>query len=407
MAVRHGYGKIAGTDALVFAYDTGDTRNSYKGEPTENLVPSGGRTGDSALPRQSYHIRPWTYSIETNVAGRKGNVLRLYIDPPGTDSTAPYADYGFYAYKSGGSQVGDVYTISMDYYVVKGNSNPAITIAYANGYKNPTSSQAASWGSAQIIDLGGGWYRRIQSATITTAGNTWWRGGLGSNNIETEAYIDNIQIELKSHATPFVNGTRSATEGLKDLTGNSSIDLSNVTFDSNAQLTFDGTSDYVDLGTDLTISPNNQGWTAEYVFNTNSASTLQHFNSAEADDFNANWLALLSSKLAVWDHGQGTWKYGNTQFSSNTWYHVAFVQTSSTTMQFYVNGEAEGGDHTSFSWSPTYSALKTRYVGRYEYNGSYSRYFNGEISITKLYNRALTADEVRNNYRHYKKRFNI
>ena len=38
MAVRHGYGKIAGADALVFAYDTGDTRNSYKGEPTENLL---------------------------------------------------------------------------------------------------------------------------------------------------------------------------------------------------------------------------------------------------------------------------------------------------------------------------------------------------------------------------------
>ena len=38
MAVRHGYGKIAGTDALVFAYDTGDARNSYKGEPTTNLV---------------------------------------------------------------------------------------------------------------------------------------------------------------------------------------------------------------------------------------------------------------------------------------------------------------------------------------------------------------------------------
>ena len=36
MAVRHGYGKSAGADALVFAYDTGDTRNSYKGEPTVN-----------------------------------------------------------------------------------------------------------------------------------------------------------------------------------------------------------------------------------------------------------------------------------------------------------------------------------------------------------------------------------
>ena len=37
MAVRHGYGKIEGTDALVFAYDTGDIVNSYKGEPTENI----------------------------------------------------------------------------------------------------------------------------------------------------------------------------------------------------------------------------------------------------------------------------------------------------------------------------------------------------------------------------------
>ena len=38
MAVRHGYGKIAGADALVFAYDTGDTRNSYKGKPATNLL---------------------------------------------------------------------------------------------------------------------------------------------------------------------------------------------------------------------------------------------------------------------------------------------------------------------------------------------------------------------------------
>ena len=49
------------------------------------------------------------------------------------------------------------------------------------------------------------------------------------------------------------------------------------------------------------ISPNNKGWTAEYVFNTNDASALQHFNSAEADDFNANWLAILSNKLAIWN----------------------------------------------------------------------------------------------------------
>jgi len=174
-----------------------------------------------------------------------------------------------------------------------------------------------------------------------------------------------------------------------------------------SSFTFDGTDDYLYFNTDIGIASNNQGWAAEYVFNTNSASTLQHFNSAEADDFNANWLALLSSKLAVWDHGQGVWKYGSTVFQSNTWYHITFVQESGTSMQFYVNGVAEGGDHASFIWSSNYSALKTRYIGRYEYNGGYSRYFNGEIPIVKMYNRALSAQEVQQNYRAYKNRFDI
>ncbi len=170
---------------------------------------------------------------------------------------------------------------------------------------------------------------------------------------------------------------------------------------------FDGTDDYIDIGSDIMISPNNKGWTAEYVFNTDSASTIQHFNSAEADDFNANWLAILNSKLAVWDHGQGVWKYGDTVFNNDTWYHVAFVQKSGTNMQYYVNGEPEGGDHTSFSFSSNYSALKTRYVGRYEYNGGYGRYFNGEMPVIKLYKQPLDDNQIKRNFNSYKRRFNI
>jgi hypothetical protein len=171
---------------------------------------------------------------------------------------------------------------------------------------------------------------------------------------------------------------------------------------------FDGTDDYIDIGSDIMISPNNKGWTAEYVFNTDSASTLQHFNSAEADDFNANWLALLSSKMAVWNVNPGYWRYGSTQFQSNTWYHIAFVQDpGGTNMRFYVNGVAEGGDHVGNSWTASYSSLKTRYIGRYEYNGGYGRYFNGEIPVVKFYKDALSSEEIKQNYNSYKKRFNI
>jgi hypothetical protein len=223
----------------------------------------------------------------------------------------------------------------------------------------------------------------------------------------SKVYIANVQLEVGSIASPPLIGTRSDTASLIDLKKTTDIDVGDVSFDSTGQPEMDGTSDYVDLGSDLAISPINQGWTAEYVFNTDSASTLQHFNSAEGDTHNSNWLALLSSKLAVWDHGQGVWKYGDTQFSSDTWYHIAFVQEDGTTMQFYVNGVAEGGDHVSFSWTAARSALVTRYIGRYEYNGGYGRYFNGHIPVAKLYNTALTAAEIKSNFNAYKNRFDI
>ena len=171
---------------------------------------------------------------------------------------------------------------------------------------------------------------------------------------------------------------------------------------------FDGTNDYIDIGSDIMISPNNKGWTAEYVFNTNDASALQHFNSAEADDFNANWLAILSNKLAIWNVSPGYWKYGDTVLQSNTWYHAVFVcDVGGTNYRYYINGVREGGDHVNNVWSAEYSSLKTRYIGRYEHAGGYSRYFNGEIPVIKLYKEPLSDSEVKQNYNSYKKRFNI
>lgn len=217
------------------------------------------------------------------------------------------------------------------------------------------------------------------------------------------------QIDLGGSATPFIsNGTtRSSTQSLIDLNNTINIDLSNMSFDSAGQPEFDGTNDYVDFGTDKTISQINQGWTAEYVFNTDTAATLQHFNGSEEDTHNAGWLALYQSKLQVWDHGASVWKMGDTVFASNTWYHVAFVQLTGTTMQFYVNGVAEGGNHVSFSFTAAKSALVTRYIGRYEHSGGYSRYFNGHIPVTRLYNKPLNAAEIKQNYNVYKNRFNI
>jgi len=53
------------------------------------------------------------------------------------------------------------------------------------------------------------------------------------------------QVELTTHATTFVHGTRSSTQSLIDLTKTTDIDVSNVSFDSNGLPTFDGTDDKI------------------------------------------------------------------------------------------------------------------------------------------------------------------
>ena len=80
----------------------------------------------------------------------------------------------------------------------------------------------------------------------------------------------------------------------------------------------------------------------------------------------------------------------------NKIYKVDAVYDGST-QKIYVNGELV----TSRSWTtnPVYGTTGNRnaQIGRFGYTG-YERYFNGYIYEAKVYDRALTADEIRQNY---------
>ena len=62
----------------------------------------------------------------------------------------------------------------------------------------------------------------------------------------------------------------------------------------------------------------------------------------------------------------------------------------------YLNGTAEGGNHTSYSWNSSYAGLKVRYIG--QGNTGNVRRVNGKIYATRIYDRALTANEVKQNF---------
>ena len=68
---------------------------------------------------------------------------------------------------------------------------------------------------------------------------------------------------------------------------------------------------------------------------------------------------------------------------------------------------AEGGDHVSNTWVASYSSLDIRYIGTYHYNNAKSRYWDGDIDIVKIYNRALTATEILQNFNAHKSRYGL
>ena len=171
---------------------------------------------------------------------------------------------------------------------------------------------------------------------------------------------------------------------------------------------FDGTDQIVDLGADVSVSADNVGWAAEFWFRTDSASTLQAFSSSDNDSLNANWMNLYQSKIQLWNVSPGYWKMGSTTIQNNTWYQVVYVcKSGGTQYQFYINGVAEGGDHVSNTWVASYSSLDIRYIGTYCYNSSKSRYWDGDISTVRIYDREITAAEVLQNFEANKGRFGL
>jgi hypothetical protein len=123
---------------------------------------------------------------------------------------------------------------------------------------------------------------------------------------------------------------------------------------------------------------------------TNSASTMSNFY-------------VTANGGGSWFHIQNDTTYPANTFTDGTWFHVVCIYkgggASPTYKELYVNGikitlslsgHSTSGDPLNFT-NPTLS------LGG-EHNGRSDYYFNGSISNFKLYDTALTAEEVKTLY---------
>jgi len=398
-----------GESNLVFAYDTSDVKNSYKGEPTVNLI-----TNADTMASWTTYYRTVTLTSFITEFGTTGYRFASQPSWNGIYKNFNLGSAGFYTFSawfkySGGS--------------VNNNGATVYISNYGGG------DTAAALDKTKV----GIWQRVSFTVNVTSPSNVYFFlisfGGTdnGTGNPDFSSWeVTMPQIEPLSHSTPFVNGTRSVTQGLLPLVGNSTINLSNVSFDSNAQMVFDGTNDYVNLGSYL-HNMDTSTLSIEIVFKTNvvtgNALILLGWHENEyphgyicLGNFTGHW---GNETISFYNEGPGTtalsfaYTNGHSLLSDTLYHHVVFIlQTNNYKIyidgvEVAVNASFRNGSQSTVMPSNLFGYGTTPSVVLGAGSSPANSFFNGNIPITKIYNRALTAQEVKQNYQQYKTRFNL
>lgn len=386
--------------SLVFGYDTGyplvssntSTYKFNKGEPTENHIPN---IGTSVANWSEYG---WSGDFVTS------------SDFPNTfelTSTNGWHNATFDHGQSSGTV-----NISFDY-KLKSRETSGIWGFILNGtHLGSYTSWLTSLNTTNNNLPSFEW--QTLNTSYTAGSDTKLAIGLrGTDNggLSDTLYIKNLQVEVNSHRTPFVNGTRSNTGAIIDLKRQINLNVSNISFDSNAQPTFDGTDDYLEVPSFFVPTGSR---TVEVVVNidtVDNGSNQKHIFANSDQPGNGTddkGIAILYRnghlRGYVWEWNGSTSprldKVFVTNAEANKYYHLVITHDD-ITAKFYCNGELITSGSCEGSRFPSNDTT----IGRY--GPGYSLGFNGDIPIVRVYSKVLSDEEIANNFRVIENRFGL
>ena len=186
-----------------------------------------------------------------------------------------------------------------------------------------------------------------------------------------------------------------------DLAGSNNGTLTNgPTFSgtgASSSIVFDGTDDYVDCGNNSSLNAPNQITLSAWVNGTYTPGA--EYAVIDKGEVVGHHFGVYQQKI-IFQTTQG-YKLSNTVLSNNVWYNIIVVYDK-INVKFYLNNIADGVQSLSGGLNaPTANVL----IGRYRNDLPLT--FNGKISITQIYNRALTASEITQNFNALRGRFGL
>ena len=389
MAVQQGYGKLAGTDALVFAYDRDDARNSYKGAPTVNLLE---QPGASSLPSRSDIYNNVTKTDLGNGKyrfvndGTGGTTVRVYVTATDFEPDA-------------------IYTCSVSYEDFQPGDGNSLTLDWCD--RGNQSFSLSQYGSANRVSI-----TTFREANPHIPG--FFDISIAPN---ASVVLFDAQVEKLSYATPYTNNERPSTESLYNLVNSQPIDLVNTSFDGQGNFTFDGIADYIDCGDIVSgkVTFSAESWVkttdtrvgANSSYKNPSIFGTQHGSGASGDFA----LCVMNGTLGYYaELGSTGYRDSGVFVADDLWHHLAVTKDSSGVIKLYVDG-VEVYSRTGNTGTLRTTDLQQYHweVGRAYWRGEDSTMlrFNGDIATHRFYDRALSASEILNNYNNQKTKYNL
>jgi hypothetical protein len=166
---------------------------------------------------------------------------------------------------------------------------------------------------------------------------------------------------------------------------------------------FDGSNDYVSIPT--TLSVNASAFSFEVVFRITTGADGNTLLSLNYTAPNAGYLVrqTTGNYLIIYsDNGTETSISSTAALSNNTTYHIVVVQ-SSNSCSIYINGIL---DKTASLSNPVLTITNENFLGR-RGAPAYGAQLTGNIYLSKLYNKALSATEILQNFNFYRSRYGI
>jgi hypothetical protein len=365
-----GYGKIP-TNGLVLFYDEGDKLNSFKGAPTTNLV---------IEPDGNANVLTSDVPFDTDVVGYAQYSSGYFVNPRNTTNVDTAGKtFTYSVYMRSRSATKSTYLM----YVFTGNGPDGGWYYFGAGnltseWQRYTGSRSDMTGTLSQVTV----YRYNQLGTIEIAAP---------------------QIEEKSYATQFIKGSRTNTQSLIDISGNSVLQLVNNTFDASGNLNFDGTNTYIQVDRDVLSS--NSPYTLVTIMRPTNLSSLNDSFPQYNTHPSGFWHHMNSGGGIAWRHSGTSGNFGNHGMSNNQW-GMHTISYDGTTLKLYANGELQNTTTSAGGYGNNGTGL-ARIGMLAQRNSGYDYNYNGVIPVNMVYNRALSQSEIFDIYEHFRPRYTL